>query len=111
MTPFLPPHHRKDAATQLAQSLEALGYPAPAAIELIASPILREAKAVALPGFVPRAAAARRWARLALPESSLACWRIVFAGPVAGPVLLGQFSHFGLGRFVPADWRPLDTSL
>lgn len=29
------------------------------------------------------------------------CLRVVFAEPVAGPVVLGQWAHIGLGRFVP----------
>jgi CRISPR-associated protein Csb2 len=105
-TPFLPPVHRTDPDVQILNTLRVLGLPTPAAIDRIA-PSARLAGSdgrIVLPrDFAPRAVASRRWRALALPDSSLAFWRIVFKEPVTGPVLLGQLSHFGLGRFTPAD--------
>jgi CRISPR-associated protein Csb2 len=105
LTPFLPALERGEPATQLVQSLRRMGLPAPTRIERVAvatAPAGREIPAIA---FAPGGPARRRWDRKAAfgaHRKDMAYWRVDFPAPVAGPVMVGGLSHFGLGRFAPA---------
>lgn len=85
---------------QVTRDCSHVGLPIPAQVEAI--------RGSGFPGAasrpVPTDRVPKAWRKsLAGPSSHL---RITFASPVAGPVLLGQARHFGLGLFVPELGTP-----
>jgi CRISPR-associated protein Csb2 len=84
LTPYLPVRHRKlesledYLAADVRAELEYRNLPPAAVVPVDAEPRLPD-----------------RWAR------EFRRYRLEFAEPVAGPLLMGQLSHFGYGVFAP----------
>lgn len=94
-TPFILPRHRKrgdEPEDQLLRELHLRGLPPPVALDRTQG---------------PPATSSLPWStfRHHRKEDETATgffgFRIKFAEPVAGPILLGRNCHFGLGQFVP----------
>jgi CRISPR-associated protein Csb2 len=109
VTPFVPPLHRHPPPDQLVLSLESLGLPAPIAVEMIARATAVPAREIPAANFVPTGPALKRWrgeltdAELERRKGAMAYWRLEFADPLTGPLVLGHLCHFGLGRFAPRE--------
>jgi CRISPR-associated protein Csb2 len=104
LTPFLPALQRGEPDWQIARSLRRVGLPEPVVIERVAVETQSGGRRVAGPAFAPTGPARRRWERkpaFDYHRRRMAYWRIVFAEPAPGPLMLGGLSHFGLGRFAP----------
>jgi CRISPR-associated protein Csb2 len=107
VTPVVHARWRKGAREtlldQVALDCAHVGLPAPARVEAI--------RGAALPGAagrpVPRGRVPEAW-RKSL-DGPIGHLRLVFASPVAGPLLLGRARHFGLGLFVPESAAPMEA--
>lgn len=103
-TPFVLPRHpkrgRESAHEQLARELELRGRPAPDAHEAVRGAALVAAASDEL---------LTRWVEFDTrrdgqrPTTAITGFRISFAVPVEGPLLLGWGCHFGLGVFEPDE--------
>jgi CRISPR-associated protein Csb2 len=83
----------RDEASEVARSLTVAGYPAPARVEVSASPLAAGGVWRPRPGTLP---AGR-------PQRRLVHARVTFAQPVTGPVLAGSMRYLGLGLFLPSE--------
>lgn len=95
VTPVVFPRYGKrpgDLEMQLAGLLERQGYPSPESVEIFPDSPTK--------GIPPAAAYLRR-----NPDKPVFHARIAWAGRQAGPVLIGQESHYGLGLFTPVRQR------
>lgn len=97
-TPFVPPRHMKSRGRntlvgQVETELESRGFPKPETIEILPELSTR------FRHFVKR-----RSRGGSLPPVDIGFGlKVTFSQPVKGPILLGYASHFGLGRFSPAN--------
>lgn len=103
LTPFLPPLKRHAPEDQITRSLARLGFPRPLFVERLAEAIQTDEGIVQAAAFVASSIAPQRLSRVTREDRRLAYWAITFPEPVCGPMLLGGLSHFGLGRFAPAE--------
>jgi CRISPR-associated protein Csb2 len=108
-TPFLPIRHtklrgtadaRRAVDTELDQLLTELGHqglPAPVGAEVLEAALVHGRRT---PWYDFRAVRRDR-----APVGHACGFRITFAEPVAGPILVGGEAHYGMGRFVPVKGR------
>ena len=92
VTPFAAPRHQKRQAL----------------IEFLLDSVWREARARDLPDPVAVEIVPGEWSSYRRsrpgnhPEVRAVCLKRQLSAPVAGPIVLGALSHFGLGRFEPS---------
>jgi CRISPR-associated protein Csb2 len=82
----------RDESSEVARSLVVAGYPRPADVEVSAAPLVGGGVWRPRPDTLPAGRPRRR----------LVHARVVFAEPMAGPVLAGSMRYLGLGLFLPA---------
>lgn len=103
-TPFVSPRHpkrggRHSLEEQVVEELRARGLPEPREVRVLPQGTRLDGR-LRSGEFQLRRSAWRPW-----PTTPVASLDIEFGDPVAGPVLLGLESHYGLGQLVPSIVR------